>query len=554
MKNHKLLFVFENKIVENHWVKKVFKKKSIEMAQAKKSSLNSATAAKPVYHGVTSAISYSKPTPDELALSKDLENVLRANDMYAPEEEFDSRMEVISKLRTLFLDWVRSVSLKKNIPENRLDKVAGKMYTFGSYRLGLITKGSDIDTLCVVPRHIERAEFFTSFYELLKTQEDIKDLKAVPEAFVPVIKLTLDGIDIDLLFARLAFAELPEDLDLRDDQILKNLDHKCIRSLNGCRVTDEISHLVTDFDTFKETLRAIKLWAKKRGVYSNALGFLGGVSWAMLVARTCQLYPHATPSVLVQKFFFVASGWEWPKPIMLKKLTESNIDVGLQNWDPRKNPSDCLHLMPIITPCFPHQNSTYNVNKTTRDIMKSEFQRGRRITEEIMKKSEKWETLFEPNEFFQNYKHFLVVRAHANSKDELNEWEGLVESKLRLLTLQLENNAMVNLAHVFPKSFPVKASEVEVQWFFGLAFKKAEENQKLNLDLTGDIKLFADQLYSAAGVRCKEGMTIEVKYMRKKQIVDLVGKEAVPATGRGMKRNSSENPDVKQSVKRQKMN
>ena len=524
------------------------------MAQRKKASPNSVAETKPVYHGVTSAITYNEPTPEELLLTKDLEDVLRANDVYAPEEEFYSRIEVISKLRTLFLDWVKSVSLKKNIPENRLDKVAGKMYTFGSYRLGLITKGSDIDTLCVVPRHIERAEFFTSFYEVLKTQEDIKDLKAVPDAFVPVIKLTLDGIDIDLLFARLAFAELPEDLDLRDDQILKNLDHKCIRSLNGCRVTDEISHLVTNFDTFKETLRAIKLWAKQRGVYSNAIGFLGGVSWAMFVARTCQLYPNATPSVLVQKFFYVASKWEWPKPIMLKKLTESNIDVGLQNWDPRKNSSDCLHLMPIITPCFPHQNSTYNVNKTTREIMKAEFQRGLKITEEIIKKTKKWEALFEPNEFFQNYKHFLVVRAHANTKDELNEWEGLVESKLRLLTLQLETNIMVTLAHVHPKSFPVKGSEVEVQWFFGLAFKKAEENQKLNLDLTGDIKTFADQLYMAAGTRCKEGMTIEVNYIRKKQVADLIGKEAVPPTGKGMKRSSSENPEVKQSLKRQKLN
>ena len=38
---------------------------------------------------------------------------------------------------------------------------------------------------------------------------------------------------LDMLFARLSYSIIPDDLDLKDDSILKNLDEKCVRSLNG---------------------------------------------------------------------------------------------------------------------------------------------------------------------------------------------------------------------------------------------------------------------------------------------------------------------------------
>lgn len=50
---------------------------------------------------------------------------------------------------------------------------------------------------------------------------------------MPLIKLHYCGIDIDILFARLAFKEVPDNQELADDNLLRNLDEKSIRSLNG---------------------------------------------------------------------------------------------------------------------------------------------------------------------------------------------------------------------------------------------------------------------------------------------------------------------------------
>lgn len=64
------------------------------------------------------------------------------------------------------------------------------------------------------------------------------------------------------------------------------------------------------------------------GIYSNSLGYFGGVTWAMLVARTCQLYPNAAAATLVHKFFKIFTIWQWPLPVLLRK--PDNMDLALR--------------------------------------------------------------------------------------------------------------------------------------------------------------------------------------------------------------------------------
>ncbi|XP_077302896.1 poly(A) polymerase hiiragi [Arctopsyche grandis] len=401
--------------------------------------------------GMTSAISTAGPKPIDHEKTADLKTCLENYGVFESEPEMHHRMEVLGKLHSLVRRWIRDLSVQRNMPPSVADTVGGNIYTFGSYRLGVHHKCADIDALCVAPRHVNRSDYFTSFMDMLKIQDEVTDLRAVEEAFVPVIKMTFDGIEIDLLFARLALKGIPDSFDLRDDMLLKNLDKKCVRSLNGCRVTDEILRLVPDMQHFRLTLRAIKLWAKRHGIYSNALGYLGGVSWAMLVARTCQLYPNALPATLVHKFFLVFSQWKWPQPVLLKQ--PDTVNLGFPVWDPRVNVADRYHLMPIITPAYPQQNSTYNVSTSTRTIIMEEFRLGLKITEDIMIGQYSWDKLFEAPPFFMRYRHFIVFLVCSNTAEDQLEWCGLVTSKLRILIGNLERNQHIMIAHINPEMY-----------------------------------------------------------------------------------------------------
>lgn len=91
----------------------------------------------------------------------------------------------------------------------------------------------------------------------------IEKYSPVPDAFTPIIKMDFLGIDIDLIFARLAIASVPHDLDLKDNSLLRGLDETDLRSVNGTRVTDELLSLVPQPKIFRQVTRAVKLWAQR---------------------------------------------------------------------------------------------------------------------------------------------------------------------------------------------------------------------------------------------------------------------------------------------------
>uniref|UniRef100_A0A0C9S5V1 polynucleotide adenylyltransferase n=2 Tax=Wollemia nobilis TaxID=56998 RepID=A0A0C9S5V1_9CONI len=412
-----------------------------------------------------------------------------------------------------------------------------KVFTFGSYRLGVHGPGADIDTLCIGPEYANREEdFFIILHDVLAGMPEVTELNRVPDAHVPVMKFKFRGISIDLLYASVALSIIPDDLDISQESILYNLDEQSVRSLNGCRVTDQILRLVPDVQSFRTTLRCIKFWAKQRGVYSNVTGFLGGVNWALLVARVCQLYPNAIPSMLVSRFFRVYTQWRWPNPVMLCPIEED--ELGFQIWDPRKNPRDRTHLMPIITPAYPCMNSSYNVSTSTLRVMGEQFQKGNKICEDIEMNGAQWSTLFEPYPFFEAYKNYLQVDIIAADEDGLRNWKGWVESRLRILTLMIERDTQGMLqCHPYPCEHVDRTKPCyHCAFFMGLQRKQGvpiQEGQQF------DIRDTVDEFKQSVGMYIfwRPGMDIYVSHVRRKQIPSYVFPGGVRRTRPGRAAN-----------------
>ncbi|PIC53251.1 hypothetical protein B9Z55_003034 [Caenorhabditis nigoni] len=458
--------------------------------------------------GPSEPMSTAFPTQNDMKLSTDLLKALEAANSFETPKEGQKRLKVLRKLNGSIKSWIQDLT-NQRLPNGKNINAGGKLLSFGSYRLGVHGPSADIDCLVVAPRHVKRSDFFGSFKDVLARDSLCKNLQAVEQAYVPIMTMEYAEIEIDLLFCSLDLPEVPEDLDISNDALLKNLDQESVRSLNGTKCTEMILQLVPNQETFALTLRAVKIWAKNHGIYSNAMGYLGGISWALLVARVCQLYPNAAPAKLIQKFFFVFSTWEWPSPMFIKRMSQpSGTQMDNLVWNSRTDRS----VMPILTPTFPEQNSTYNVSKSSLKVMMEEIKDGMTICNKIHAGKAKWADLFEPTNFFTGYKHFVAVTLESEDA----KFQGFFESKIRQLVQILESNPLVAIAHINPRSFK-KAKSTKSTWFIGLEFSE----QAKNLDLTKDIERFKYNINQQA--RKLKGIgsgVIDASYVKRSGLIE----------------------------------
>jgi len=204
-------------------------------------------------------------------------------------------------------------------------------------------------------------------------------------------------VKVDLLFVRLPIPgplPAPDHLPLDDDAVLVGMDSASVKGLNGVRSASMIMSMVDHPNprVYLDALRIVRKWAKSRVLYGFKYGFLGGISWAISVATvytdllrdlddkgmhlisSTTGEPTVTACVVVRSFFARMCCWKWPEPVELCHYRNNPmLDFAVRPWDPTISKHDAQHVMPVLTPVRPVQNTSTSVTKSTREVLRQEF-------------------------------------------------------------------------------------------------------------------------------------------------------------------------------------
>jgi len=91
--------------------------------------------------GVSPPISVALPEPIDNEKTADLIEELKKENNYEASEETKKRMSTLSLLQKVTQEFVREVSRRQKLPPSQIEQFGGKIYPYGSYRLGVYGPG-----------------------------------------------------------------------------------------------------------------------------------------------------------------------------------------------------------------------------------------------------------------------------------------------------------------------------------------------------------------------------------------------------------------------------
>lgn len=364
----------------------------------------------------------------EVQRSLALDKFMSGEGLVPSEEEEMRRRNVIDKLKQIVTKWIKRVAYQRQLPKNYIRSASATILTYGSYGLGVHNSESDIDALCVGPSFATLSEdFFIALHNILVSRPEVSGMLCIKDAKVPLMRFKFEGILIDLPYAQLKVKSVPENVDIFNPYFLRNIDETSWKSLSGVRANKSLLLVVPNVERFQSLLRCVKLWAKRRGVYGNLLGYFGGIHLAVLAAFVCQRNSSASLCALVCAFYKTFALWPWPTPVILEDgITRAFI------------PIETRSLMPIQLPCNPYEYCHSNITRSTYTRIRQEFQRGHMITKNILRTDSSWSMLFELFPYSKSYWWFVKISLSTMNRDDLSNWVGWVKSRFRCLLLKLE--------------------------------------------------------------------------------------------------------------------
>ncbi|XP_015790312.1 poly(A) polymerase alpha-like [Tetranychus urticae] len=374
--------------------------------------------------------------------------------------------------------------LKENIPRNeiRLQSKA-KVIIVGSHLLNAALLDSDVDLLIVIPACVHTFHVISDLPPALSKVPDFDDVQ-LHRMHINLIQLNYGDIKIDITVARYPDDLIPDNIyeALSDDSILQRIDgqsREILISLN----TSYAIYKATNSKLYSDTLRAIKYWAKRRKIYFNIFGFVSGVGLAILLSKIYISSNSSTIEELMSEFFNYYASYDWSRPVV---MFDSNLEIDDSNFD--DNPK--MTKLFILAPIKEYRNVCKSVTNSHAYIFQLELKRAKMICDKVNSNRLLWESLFAPYEFFNSYKHFVLLVGCFPSY-----YFGRVKGEIKILAERLEDVVGLGYTHLSAfdydiletsKNFVDKPDDsfTRVLWSIGLSLNDEESNIE---DITGVI-------------------------------------------------------------------
>lgn len=208
------------------------------------------------------------------------------------------------------------------------------MIPVGSHGLGVWTTSSDIDCLCIGPvsskvffslaaQRIRKAEQ-QQRYQIERdgvTSSSIRLVRRVNAHSGTMFELDVLGIKMDLQYCASAFiAETwPYATRVAPNDPTFQLTSMALAKLKPMRDLYYLRRTVPDYAAFRTAYLLIKLWAKKRGIYSAKFGYLGGIHISIMLLRVCKMMSHTcqghtssmSATTILTTFFSHYADFDW---------------------------------------------------------------------------------------------------------------------------------------------------------------------------------------------------------------------------------------------------
>ncbi len=407
------------------------------------------------------------------ALDRDLDPLytLLARQGALPDERHHQATDaLIDELRALCAEALRAL---------HPDAAPCELLVAGSRRMGTDLAASDLDLVALAPHGADRIAAFHAILAALTPERGLESATLALDAQAPDLKLTLRGRRVDLQLALLPPAEPPTpstaddpapahpdsaptpqnhsttaahaathaaiaaaldpstpdtladllaafDPSDPDEALFAALDPPSLLALQGCAEADALAAAgarAAGRQRFEGLARAVKRWAAVRGLDNAAFGGLGGISWAILAAWTCQRAGALDPQPLLERFFAEMSTWDWDTPL---GLTD---DAALFKPRARKD------RISILTATAPSQNTARNITRSTRRLLRREFERAwDRLHHGDL------EGLFDPAHPGEGDGATLLLHLRADNDEALDALHGALSGRALGLLIDLERH------------------------------------------------------------------------------------------------------------------